>query len=175
MSYKKLTQASGCSIFQKANEIFLTEQANKWTATTRYVFMLLTFIFGANGIFTFVMYMQNKMENLLFLLFLSVLVLLFGFLLFLIQRIRAKADRMTPDELKVFCIIDLDSKSLLSAEHSILAPLSQVKLSKQLSLSSSSPNLVINWPGGKAVIAKGNYFSGGIKPIIEELSEFISF
>ena len=175
MSYRKLIQASGCSIFQKANKIYITEQARKWTGTTRYVFMLLTFIFGANGIFTLVMYLMNKTENLLFPVIFTGLGLFFGLLLFLTQRIKTKADSMTPDELKVFCIIDTDSSSLLSSEHSVLALLSQVKLSKQFNLASSSPNLVINWPGGKSVIAKGNVFSGGIKPLIEELSEYISF
>jgi len=173
VNYKKLAQASGCVIFEESNKIYVVEQSRKWIATFRYVLILVTFIIGANGIYSLISGWMNHRSLPLFGIIFASVALFLGFILFLIHRMKVKADNLSPDELNVFCILDTDRGNLLGPQNTFLAPLSAVSFTKIFSFTSSSPDLALSWPGGKIVIAKGNFFAGGIRPIVDVLNKHL--
>lgn len=173
MDYKKLAQVSGCVIFERSSKIYVMEQSKKWIATFRFVLLLITFIISANGIYSLISGWMNGKTLPMFGIIFTVVGVFLGLLLFLIHRVKVKADNLPPDELKAFCILDTDAGNLLGPQNTILAPLSAVSFSKIFSFTSSSPNLALSWPGGKIVIARGNIFAGGIKPIIDVLNRYL--
>ncbi|MEA3266756.1 MAG: hypothetical protein U9P42_07425, partial [Candidatus Fermentibacteria bacterium] len=167
MDYKKLAQVSGCVIFERSNKIYVMEQSKKWIPTFRYVLILITFIISGNAIYQLISGWMNQGSLPTIGIIFAAVGMFLGFILFLVHRAKVKADNLSPDELNMFCILDTDAGNLLGPNNSVLAPLSAVKFHKIFSFTSSSPDLALSWPGGKVVIAKGNYFAGGIKPIVD--------
>ncbi|MCK5037043.1 MAG: hypothetical protein KAS73_14200 [Candidatus Sabulitectum sp.] len=173
MDYKKLAQASGCVIFERSNKIYVMEQSKKWIATFRYVLVLVTFIISANGIYSLISGWMNVRSLPTFGVIFTAVGLFFGLILFLVHRLKVKADNLSPDELNVFCILDTDAGNLLGPQNTILTPLAAVKFIKIFSFTSSSPDLALSWPGGKIVIARGNFFAGGIKPVVDVMNRYL--
>ncbi|MCK5841787.1 MAG: hypothetical protein KAH31_06455, partial [Candidatus Sabulitectum sp.] len=173
MDYKKLAQASGCVIFERSNKIYVMEQSKKWIATFRYVLALITLIISANAIYTLISGWMNQGSLPTFGIIFAAVGVFLGLILFLIHRVKMKADNLSPDELNTFCILDTEAGNLLGPQNTILTPLSAVKFTKIFSFTSSSPDLSLSWPDGKIVIARGNIFAGGIKPVVDVLNRYL--
>lgn len=91
--------------------------------------------------------------------------LLVGFIFWRVWLYRKKVNAIPLTELKHIAIADWNTNQLLDGNQQIIAALSQVRITRKMQLTSSSPELLLSWTGGSISIAKGNPFSGGIGPI----------
>lgn len=82
-----------------------------------------------------------------------------------VARYKKKLNALPLDQLETICAFDFNTGKLLDNTHRVVADLSQVTLRRAMQLSSSSPSLVLNIPGGSIKLVKGNPFSGGVSAV----------
>lgn len=86
----------------------------------------------------------------------------FGVFFFATLRKLRQRDKAPLDELPPLLIVDQQTGMLLDASGQQLAPLEKTRFSKRFQFGSSSPALVVNYPGGERVIARGHGLMGGL-------------
>lgn len=161
----KLAESSGTAIYEEGSKLYISKRPAGWTPTFLFVTALLAFILLANGILqSFVFNDSSSYSTRLGVIFILA-GLLFVFIAWKTWSYRKKLAAIPPSLLQHTAIIDFAANTLLDGGQHILAPLSQAYLQRKFQLSSSSPELVLLWPGGSLSIVKGNPFAGGITAI----------
>lgn len=72
------------------------------------------------------------------------------------RRTRARQAPLDPNEAIV--VLDLGTRTLFDGTGQALAPLDQVRVEKAMQATSSSRSLKVAWPGGSAVVYRGDPF-----------------
>ncbi len=165
----KLAASSGTVIYESNNKLYITKKPAQWTTTFLFVTGLLTFILFSNGLLQlFVFDMQPDIAPTLGII-LNGLGILFGVIFWRVTVYRKKINTIPVNELKCICIIDLISNNLLDGNKNLLAPLEDVQLQRKMQITSSSPQLVLQWNKNILTLVEGNPFSGGIAAVEKAL------
>lgn len=161
----KLAESSGTVIYENENKLYITKKPAQWTATLLFVTGLLAFILLVNGFLQlFVFEMQPHIAQPLGIILLA-LGVLFALIFWRITAYRKKLNAIPVNELKCICIIDLTANNLLDGQQNLLAPLEDVQLVRKMQITSSSPQLVLQWNKNSLTLVEGNPFSGGIAAV----------
>lgn len=88
--------------------------------------------------------------------------------LVLLQRRQRAARSAGPDVSQPFLIVDR-AAGTVSARGAVVASVEQVSFEGTMQLASSSRALTCRWPGGSAVVARGNPFAGSINGVQDAL------
>lgn len=68
-------------------------------------------------------------------------------------------------------VLDLAAGTLLAGDGRVLAPLDQVRFSREMQLASSARKLECRWPQGQVTVLRGDAFGGSIGPAIDALRD----
>lgn len=165
----KLAASSGTVIYEGQNKLYIAKMPAQWTSTFLFVTGLLAFILFSNGLLMlFVFKTQPAIPQSLGII-LSALGVLFSFIFWKVNAYRKKMNAKPVSELECICIIDIGANTLLDGKQNVLAPLHQVKLTRKMQITSSSPKLVLQWNKNSLTVVEGNPFSGGIADIEKAL------
>lgn len=161
----KLAESSGTVLYEAGNKLYLSKRPATWTPVFLFVTGLLALILVVNGVLQLTAFKDpangsSKIGLILILIGLVVAVVFWRVWLYQ-KKIRA----IPLNELKNIAVFDFDNNNLLDGQHHILTPLDRAWLLRKMQITSSSPELVINWGNGSLPIVKGNPFSGGIASI----------
>lgn len=161
----KLAESSGTIIYENENRLHIVKKTAQWTSTFMFVTGLLAFILLTNGILQLFFFNKQIPELSTLGIILSALGLLFLLIFWRIIAYRKKLNTNPLNELKCICILDFSTNNLLDAQQNILSPINNILLVRKMQITSSSPELVLNWGNKSLSIAKGNPFSGGISSV----------
>lgn len=162
---QKLAESSGTVIYESGNKLYITKKPAQWTSTWLFVTGLTAFLLLVNGLLQ-LFYFDSQLNNIqtvaLSLLGIgTVVALIFWRILIYRKKINAKP----VGEMKWICIIDLKDDKLLDGQQKVLATLEDVRVSRKMQFTSSSPELVLKWDNHMLSLVEGNPFSGGIAEI----------
>jgi len=160
----KLTASSGTVIHEEGNKLYISKSRASWTSTFLFVTGLLAFILLANGVLQLTAF-KDQFGSSKIGIILILLAVVFIFIFWRISIYHKKARTTPQNELLTIAIADFEHNILLDGQQNILTPLDQAYLIRKMQLTSSSPELIIQWPRGSLSIVKGNPFSGGIAGI----------
>lgn len=162
---QKLAASSGTVIYEEGNKLYICKSNTSGTSTFLFVIGILAFILLANGILQLTLLRDTvpALANLGLLLLGIAVVFIFIFWRVLAYQKKQKAT--PPQQLQSICTLDFGANSLLDSNNNSVAPLNQVWFTRKMQLTSSSPELLVCWPGGTLNVVKGNPFSGGIGPV----------
>jgi hypothetical protein len=161
----KLAESSGTVIYETGNKLYISKRPAQWTTVFLFVVGLLALILFANGVLQLVGMKSETANSSLLGIILVGIALLFSLVFVGVKRHHQKVRAIPPQELKHVAIIDLQNNNLLDDQQNILTPLNQAWLTRKMQITSSSPELMIQWNHGQLSVAKGNPFSGGIAGI----------
>ena len=160
---RKLISASGVIVHEEGDKLYISKIPAPWTATFVFVSGLSSLVFIVNGLIELFMLSEKGSTRIgLVLLSLGIFCVI---LLLHVLNFKRRNNRLPLHKLEVIAIFDFAHKNLLDRQHQILKPLSQIRITRRMQISSSSPELLIQWDGGSLRLAKGNPFSGGIEGI----------
>jgi len=163
-----LARSSGTLLYQNNNTLYLVKRPAAWTTTFLFVTGLLALLLLANGCIQ--LFMVDTVHGAQTI---GAILLGAGILCALIfwrtLAFRKKQNAKPVEQLETICIIDLANNNLLDGQQNILAPLSTVRLSRSMQLTSSAPKLQLAWKAGKLTIVEGNPFSGGVEAVEKAL------
>jgi len=165
----KLAESSGTVIYENENKLYITKKPAQWTATFLFATGLLAFIFLSNGVLQLFVFKRQLPGTPNLGIILNALGILFALIFWRITAYRKKLNAIPVNELKCFCIIDLAANNLLDGNLNLLAPLEDVQLVRKMQITSSSPQLVIQWNKNSLTLVEGNPFSGGIAAVEKAL------
>lgn len=161
----KLAASSGIVLYEAGKRLYVCKSGSGASATILFVTGVLAFILFANGVLQLTV-LKDRFRGASRLGYtLAGIGLLFAILFWRLLLYQKKRRAAPPETLNHVCIFDFESNNLLNAQQQIIAPLSQVHLTRKMQLTSSSPELLVCWNGGSLSIMKGNPFSGGIGDI----------
>ncbi len=160
----KLAESSGTVIYEAGNKLYISKRPAQWTTVFLYVTGLLAVIFLANAVLQFAG-LTNEIAGSLMQLILILPGIIFAFVFWGVWLHRKKVNAIPPKELNHIAIFDFESNNLLDGQQNILSPLNQAWLMRKMQITSSSPELIIQWSQGHLSIVRGNPFSGGITGI----------
>ncbi len=126
---------------------------------------LLTFILLGNGILQLTVLKDQITNSSKLGLLLIGIGVIFAFVFWKIRGYKKKQAAIPLQQLQTICIFDFDTKNLLDSQQRILTPINEVWLTRKMQITSSSPELLLQWNRGSIGIVKGNPFSGGIGEI----------
>lgn len=160
----KLAESSGIVAFEQNHVLTLARKPAQWTTTFLFVSGLIAFITCVNGVVQFVINDGNSPNRIPSFILMGIGFLFLGIFIYVI-RYKKKVNAIPLEQLAPVCAFDFNTGKLLDGTRRVVADLSQVTLRRAMQLSSSSPSLVLNTPGGSIKLVKGNPFSGGISAI----------
>lgn len=164
-----LLTSSNTVLHESGNKLYISKRPAQWTTVFLFVVGLLALILFANGLLQFTVLKKESDNSTLLGLILMGISLLFALIFWRVKLYHKKVRAIPPHELKHIAIIDLANNTLLDEQQNILTPLNQAWLTRKMQITSSSPELLIQWNGGSISIVKGNPFSGSIGPIEQTL------
>lgn len=165
---QKIAEASGTVVYDKNNVVFVARKPAQWTTTFLFVSVLLTFITCINGVVQLVLNRAHSSMWIPGLILIGIGFLFLGISI-VVARYRKKINALAFDQLETICAFDLNAGKLLGSTGLALADLSQVNLRRKMQLTSSSRSLVLNFPGGSILLAKGSPFAGGVGAVEQAL------
>lgn len=165
----KLAESSGTVLCEDGNKLYICNRSATWTTVFLFVTGLLTIILLVNGVLQLVVFGKQNNGSTTAGTILLAAGIVFAIIFWRVLAYHQKKRSLPLDKLPVTGIIDFDNKVLLDGNHTALASLSQVYLTRKMQLSSSSPELLLRWQNGAISIVKGNPFSGGIAGIEKAL------
>ena len=160
----KLAESSNIVAYETGNKLYISKRPATWTSVFLFVTGLLAVILLVNGILQLFMVKDATGSSRLGII-LIVIAVLFIIVFWKVWLYRKKTNAIPLHQLQTICIFDFESNYLLDAQQNILTPIEQAWLTRKMQISSSSPELIIQWNGGSFNIVKGNPFSGGITGI----------
>lgn len=161
----KIAESSGTVIHESGSKLYISKTPASWTSVFLFVTGLLAFILLANGILQFTDFkFQVAGSSTIGMTFIGA-GLVFGLIFWKVRQYQKKISTIPPHELQTIAILDLENNTLLDHQQNTLAPLNRIWLTRKMQLTSSSPELMLQWDRGSISIAKGNPFSGGIAAI----------
>ncbi len=161
----KLAESSGTVIYEAGNKLYISKRPAQWTTVFLFVTGLLAFILLINGVLQFTVLKDQIPGSTKIGTTLILLAVLFITIFWLVRNYQKKISAIPLHELKNIAVLDFESNNLLDDEQNILSPLNQAWITRKMQVTSSSPELIIQWSHGYISIAKGNPFSGGIAGI----------
>lgn len=161
---KKIAASSGIALYEEGNKIYVTKNGSGAGGTILFVTGLLAFILFANGVLQLTV-LKNQVQEAYLGYALVGLGVVFTFIFWKVRAYQKKTKAAPPETLQHVCIFDFETNNLLTGQQQIIAPISQVYLTRKMQLTSSSPELLVCWSGGSLSLVKGNPFSGGIGDI----------
>jgi hypothetical protein len=168
---RELASASGTAFFQDAQRLVVAKRGGSGFPVAIFVCGLFAFIFGVNGLAQLGLAVNGGGSVLLGVIFGAVGAAGLGAVMGLVAAWR-RLGRRPPEALPKICVLDFATGTLENGSGRPLAPLSHVRWGKAMQLTSSSPSLVLHYPGGRLQLAKGNAFAGGIAPLEDVLSQW---
>lgn len=160
-----LAASSGIVIHEDGNKLYISKRRATWTSTFLFVTGLLVVILLGNGVLQLTTFKEQVNGSSTIGMVLIGVGALFTILFWRVWVVRKKAHAIPPHQLEHIAIIDTANNTLLDGQQNILTPLNQAYLMRKMQITSSSPELIIQWANGSLSIAKGNPFSGGIAAI----------
>lgn len=156
-----LAKASGCYLYKDGSTIQVKAAPSGWIATARFVLLLLTIVPLGAGTSQIVRAIRGHDDFLVPGVILVSVAAIFGLALW---RLSSYARKKQSDQL-ITCVLDLRDRKLLDPAGNVLADLHDVKVAREFQMTSSAKKLVMRWPGGSYMLAKGNPFAGGTQPL----------
>lgn len=165
-----LAQASGVVVAQDGANVVVVDRRLRGLATTVFVLAVLTFITGVQGIlFAVGAAGTEQAARTVAVVLMGAAVVTGGLLAVAIRAVVTRRRRPLSDYQPV-ATFDLSAGQLRDGTGRTVAPLDQVRLAKRMQLTSSSPKLVAETPGGTLLLARGNPFAGGLGNLREVLA-----
>lgn len=165
----QLASSSGTAIYKDGNMLYIVKGRGAGINTFIFLVAILVIILLGNGVLQLTVFKQQIPQSAtLGLVFIGAgLAALFVlWRLWLYQKKLRSRPVSQPDYL---AIIDKSNNTLLDGQNRMLAPLQQVFIARKMQLTSSSPELLLQWSGGSLTLVKGNPFSGGISAVEQVL------
>lgn len=160
----KLASASGIVIHEDGLKLYISKIPARWTSTFLFITGLLAVILLINGILQLFVFRNTENSSGIGIILLGTGI--FFTILFWRVRIFQKKKNATPfHELEKIAVIDLGNNNLLDGQQHILTPLNRTYLRRKMQISSSSPELILEWENGSLSLVHGNPFSGGVAAI----------
>ena len=160
----KLAESSNIVAYETGNKLYISKRPATWTSVFLFVTGLLAVILLVNGILQLFMAKDATGSSRLGIIFILIAVLCI-IIFWKVWLYRKKVNAIPLHQLQTICIFDFESNYLLDAQQNILTPIEQAWFTRKMQISSSSPELIMQWNGGSFNIVKGNPFSGGITGI----------
>ena len=164
-----LARASGVKLVERQGHILVVNEGTGWVNTATFVVGLFTFILVVNGSIQLALSVSGQGGELGLAIALWIVGGMSAAALVALARFARRKEKASPEELGVRLDFNLHAGSLCDGQGRVLAPLAHLRLQHKLQMGSSSPALVAVFPGGTALIVRGNPFGGGIGPIEREL------
>jgi hypothetical protein len=162
---KKLAVSSGVVLYESENKLYISKESGTATGTLLFVTGLLAFILLGNGILQLTVF-KNQLPNSskLGMLLIGIGIIL-AVVFWKVRSYQKKQAAKPLQQLQTICILDFGTNHLLDSQQRILTPIHEVWLTRKIQITSSSPELLLQWNRGSITIVKGNPFSGGIGDI----------
>lgn len=166
---EKVASASGCVLWKENNKIYAIRTGSAGISVAVFVFLLLAFIFSANGIlwavFAYTGKADSKIPGLIFLL----AGIVFTFFTFGLIKSKRKSNNRLPDSENCICVFDLSKRKIYDGNEKEIGSFSNSSLERKFQMTSSSKKLVLVCSGKEIDLAKGNPFDGGIYAVEDYL------
>jgi hypothetical protein len=161
----KLAESSGTVLCEDGHLLYICRRPATWTPVFLFVSGLLAFILLANGVLQLLVFTKDGTGSTTAGITLLLTGLLFTVVFWRVWLFQKKNRALPLHALKTTAIIDLENKHLLNGQRTVISSLNQVYLTRNLQITSSSPELQLRWQSGSLSIVKGSPFSGGIAEI----------
>lgn len=162
--FKIICRASEVVVAEEDEKLFFFRDTSFPSAVFIYVAALLAFICTGAGIALFAISGEAGGQR-----YAGAGILAGGLLLLFVtyklMTLRKKKQQTLPGAEQRICIIDTRRKELLQGDGRRIAPLESVQMKRKMQITSSSPALFLEWPGGSLLLVRGNPFSGGTGPL----------
>ena len=157
-----LAEASGVVVAESGARVLVVDRRIGGLSTTVFVLMLCAVIpLGAGLAFTVQALLDGAAPPVFGLVLLGVAVVAFGLLLLARRAVRGRRARPVGSYVPV-AVFDRAAGVMVNSAGQVVAPLHQVRVGRRMQLTSSSPMLVADTPGGRYVLGRGNPFAGGL-------------
>jgi hypothetical protein len=171
MDYQKISESSGCVLFEKDDRVYIMQRPGSWTSVAGFIFLIIAIVLIGFGVFQLIESFINQNGTPATGLIFIAAGIITGFIFILIFRKKKQIAALSPERLKLICILDFTAGVLLDCNEKTLSPLSAVRIERDFQMTSSSPALAVAWPQGSIRIARGNPFTGGIAGIEDALKQ----
>lgn len=163
-----LAESSGTVLCEDGQKLYLCKRAAAWTPVFLFVCGLLAIILLGNGIVRWFVLRGDEAGSSTASVIFVLTGLLFVLIFLRVWAYHKKIRSVAPQLSNAFIVFDRENNTLVSGQQ-LLCSLDKAYLGRKMQLSSSSPELLLYWPGGSVSLVRGNPFSGGIASIEKAL------
>jgi hypothetical protein len=158
-----IVEVGGLAVAERGPLVVLVDRGTGALATLAFVTGVSALVFGGFGVVALTLAATGRAPLPWWLgaLFLLVGVAFACAALAVVSRIRAARTRPLGTYRPV-AVFDRARRVLIDADGAVVAPLDRIRIHTRTQLTSSSPALVVDTPGGTRILKRGNPFNGGV-------------